>query len=629
LQQAAAAERAYREALKRSPALAEAYCNLGLLLAEQGQPKEARDCYEHGILNAPPMAETYFNLGNLLVDQGDYTTARQAFVRSLELKPSLVSAYVNLANLLRYQGELQDVRALYLKAIELDPNHVEACFNFANFLQEQGEFETAIGFYRKSMELRPDCGLVAYVNQLQMACNWPDIEGLAQRVISTVESREFSSAHQVDPYLFICLPIPTTPAQQYRCAKVYGESLRSRTGDIPRRARRSPTASRKINLAYLSSDLHPHPIPWLVVDMLESHDRNQFQVFAYSYGPTSDSGIRRRITQAVDVFREVKDLNNAQICERMIDDGIDILVDLKGYTYQARTEILAMRPAPIQCNFLGYCGTMGTDFLDYVIADEFILPDDQQAYFSEAIVRLPGCYLPNDRWTEIAQVAPSRAECGLPAQAFVFCCFNSSQKLNPRMFGVWMRLLQAVPGSVLWLLASDDFTCRNLRATAASHAVSPDRLVFAPRVPRPAHLARHCHADLFLDSFPYNAHTTASDALRMGVPMVTLSGAAFASRVAGSLLTALKLDSLVTYSLEDYEALARELGLNPGRMEGVRGDLRRALETSNVFHGGVFARNLERAYRQMWDYFLRGEAPRPIRVADAMVADRQGMEHRP
>jgi predicted O-linked N-acetylglucosamine transferase (SPINDLY family) len=614
LQQPVQAEQAYRQALTLSPALAEGYCNLGLLLAEQGRPEEARNCYEHGILTAPPMAETYFNLGNLLVDQGDYTAARQAFIRSLELKPSLGSAYVNLANLLRYQGELQDVRALYLKAIELDPNHVEACFNFANFLQEQGEFEAAIDFYRKSMELRPDCGLVAYVNQLQMACSWSDIEGLAQRVISTVDSREFSIANQVDPYLFVCLPIPTTPAQQYRCARVYGESLRRRIGDTPRRVRRPRTASRKIKLAYLSSDLHPHPIPWLVVDMLESHNRDQFEVFAYSYGPTSESGIRRRITQAVDVFREVSQLSNSQICERMRDDGIDILVDLKGYTYQARTEILAMRPAPIQCNFLGYCGSMGTDFFDYVIADEFILPEDQQPYFSEAIVRLPGCYYPNDRWTEIAQVTPTRAECGLPTQGFVFCSFNSSQKLNPRMFGVWMRLLQAVPGSVLWLLASDDFTCRNLRAAATSCAVPPERLIFAPRLPRPTHLARHRHADLFLDSFPYNGHTTASDALRMGVPLVTLSGESFASRVAGSLLKALTLDSLVTFSLQDYEALARELARNPEKMDRVRGELHRVLERTTVFDGRVFAGNIEKAYRQMWENFQRGEPPRPIRI---------------
>ena len=289
--------------------------------------------------------------------------------------------------------------------------------------------------------------------------------------------------------------------------------------------------------------------------------------------------------------------------ERIAADGVDILVDLKGYTQDARTQILAFRPAPIQVNYLGYPGTMGAPFMDYILVDDFVVPPDQQPFFTEKLVHLPGCYQVNDSQREISPQTPSRAECGLPEKGFVFCCFNNSYKITPEMFDVWMGLLKAVPGSVLWLLEGNRFVPANLCREAEARGVAAERLVFAPRKPLPEHLARHRLADLFLDTFPVNAHTTASDALWAGCPVLTLAGETFVSRVAGSLLRTVGLPELVTTSLEDYQAMALRLARDPELLAHVRARLEANRKNCPLFDGGQFARNLEKAYATMWDTY--------------------------
>jgi protein O-GlcNAc transferase len=608
------AEQMYRGALNAQSLSPEPYCNLGLLLAEQGRLDEAIDLYQRGLALAPGMAAIHFNMGIAFGLQGDYQSACDAYRAAIHIEPDFAQAYCNLGNMLRHVGRSDEVLKAYEKALALNPNDGETLFNLASLFQACGEFELAIKRYRQAYAIIPDRGLVALVHQLQMACSWSDLESLSQRIIATVDDARFTYEQFVDPYLFICLAKPTSPAQQLKCATAYSNHAKKIVGKPLGSERLRVKTTSKLNIGYLSCDLHPHPIAWLMAEIFESHNRNDFCVFAYSYGRDSESPIRKRIVDGVDVFRDVKQLSYRGIASQIVADEIDILVDIKGYTDQSRSELLALRPAPIQVNYLGFCGTMGADFIDYLLADDFVVPESQQPFYAEKTVYLPGCYYANDRRLEVANCSSERVELGLPSKGFVFCSFNDSKKITPRMFAIWMRLLLAVPDSVLWLLSSNSLTIRNLRLEAEKVGVASHRIVFAPRTDRPLHLARHAHADLFLDTFPYNAHTTACDALRMNVPLVTLSGEAFSSRVAGSLLQALGLDELITDNDQDYESLAFYLATTPDAYRSLREKLNAKLLTSTAFDGSVFAKNLEKAYHLMWQIYRQGRPAEAIRV---------------
>jgi predicted O-linked N-acetylglucosamine transferase (SPINDLY family) len=371
----------------------------------------------------------------------------------------------------------------------------------------------------------------------------------------------------------------------------------------------------KISIGYLSGDFHCHATAWLIAELFEKHDRAGFVIFGYSYGPDDRSPMRRRLASAFDRFVDLKDASFMEAAERIAVDGVDILVDLKGYTRENRVQILALRPAPIQVNYLGYPGTMGAPFMDYVLVDDFVVPADQQPFFAEKLVHLPGCYQVNDSRREIAPHTPSRAECGLPEQGFVFCDFNNSYKITPEMFTVWMELLKGVPGSVLWLLEGNRFAPANLRREAEARGVAAQRLVFAPRMPLPEHLARHRLADLFLDTFPVNAHTTASDALWVGCPVLTMAGETFVSRVAGSLLRTIGLTELVTTSLDEYRVMALRLARDAELLAGLRARLEANRKTSRLFDAGRFARGIEQAYLTMWETYASGQPPRAFTVS--------------
>jgi predicted O-linked N-acetylglucosamine transferase (SPINDLY family) len=330
--------------------------------------------------------------------------------------------------------------------------------------------------------------------------------------------------------------------------------------------------------------------------------------------PNDGSAIRKRLEKAFDQFVDVQNVSFVEAAQRIQSDGIDILVDLTAYTEMARTQIPAQRPAPVQVNYLGYPGTMGAPFIDYIMVDEFVVPPDQEAFFSEKLARLPGAYQVNDSKREIAAQTPSRRECGLPETGFVFCCFNNSFKITPRMFDIWMRILKAVPGSVLWLLENNPAVPVNLRKEAQARQVSEDRLIFAPRLPLAEHLARHRLADLFLDTLPYNAHTTASDALWAGCPLVTMAGHTFPSRVAASLLRTVGLPELITTSLPEYEELALRLAQDADLLNTLRSRLQTNRKTSRLFDGTRAARAIESAYTTMWETYKAGEPPRSFAV---------------
>jgi predicted O-linked N-acetylglucosamine transferase (SPINDLY family) len=365
----------------------------------------------------------------------------------------------------------------------------------------------------------------------------------------------------------------------------------------------------RVRLAYLSADFHLHATAYLMAELFERHDRARFEVFGLSWGPDDQSAMRARLKVGVDRFVDVGAMSDRQVAEWMRDQGIDIAVDLKGFTGNNRTGIFAYRGAPLQVAYLGFPGTLGAPFIDYLIADRQVVPPRLESAYSENIVRLPDCYQVNDRKRHIADETPSRADAGLPAQGFVFCSFNNSYKIRPAMFDIWMRLLRAVEGSVLWLLGDNDAAAANLRRHAAARGVDADRLVFATRLPLDRHLARHRLADLFLDNFPVNAHTTASDALWAGLPLVTLRGETFVSRVAASLLTTVGLPELITDTLADYEALALKLATTPAMLAGLRGRLAAVRLTTPLFDTDRFRRHIESAYLTIYERHLAGAPP--------------------
>ncbi len=466
--------------------------------------------------------------------------------------------------------------------------------------------------YQAALKLAP--GMVAFgaslLTEMQQLCDWSRLDELCEyQRRSALEHPE----RPVQP--FGLLSIPSTPMEQLACAQNFARSLAgSVAADRKRLALGFDRAPHKrLRVGYLSADFHGHATAYLAAEMFELHDRNRFEVIAYSYGPDDGSEIRARLQRGFERFIDVRLHSYADAAAAIHADGVEILVDLKGYTVHARPEILALRPAPVQVNYLGYPGTMGADFIDYIVGDRFVTPVSRAGEFSENLVLMPDSYQVNDRRRQIAATPPRQA-LGLPENSFVFCCFNQPYKILPDVFAVWMRMLEAVPGSVLWLLELDRWVAPNLRREASARGVDPARLVFAPLLPLAEHLGRLSAADLFLDTHPYNAHTSTSDALWTGLPVLTCTGETFASRVAGSLLAAAGVPELITCSLAEYEALGLRLARTPGELAELRRRLSRSRDAAPLFDTPRFVRNLETAYETMWRIHQAGGAPRLIEL---------------
>ena len=372
----------------------------------------------------------------------------------------------------------------------------------------------------------------------------------------------------------------------------------------------------RIRVGYLSSDFHRHPTAYLTAEIFELHDRDRFEVFLFSYGPDDGSAMRQRLKAGCEHFIDIAALLDETAAQRIYDEQIHILVDLKGYTANDRPRIAAHRPAPIQVNWLGFPGSMGADWIDYLIADPCVIPQEHDVDYAEKVVRLPHCYQPNDRKRPSGSVRQSRSAHGLSATDFVFCCFNQSYKIEPSLFAVWMRLLKSVDNSVLWLLDETQGSKTNLLKEAVRHGISPERIVFAPGRPLAEHLARYDLADVVLDTFPVTSHTTGSDTLWAGCPMITLMGETFASRVAASLLRNVGLGQLIASSFAEYEALALDLARDRPRLEALRRHLRTHRDTAPLFDSPRFTRGLEAAYRRMWAQFAEGNAPQAFDVRE-------------
>jgi predicted O-linked N-acetylglucosamine transferase (SPINDLY family) len=470
-------------------------------------------------------------------------------------------------------------------------------------------FGKAIASYDRAVECKPDLpyawGMRRYTRM--SVCDWSGLEGDIERLQQGIRNDEAIST----PFPMLAL---VDDAEVHRKTAEIWARRECRAGrDLPPIGRSVDAG--KVRLGYFSGDLHEHAVATLMAQVFEMHDRTQFEVTAFSYGTPTQDHMRKRLEGAFDRFLDVHAMSDQEVALLARRHGIDIAVDLAGYTGNGRTRVFAHGAAPVQVNYLGYAGTMAAGYIDYVIADDTVIPVEQQLHYAEQVVSLPHAYLPYDSSRTVEAAVPSRADCGLPAAGFVFCCFNNSYKITPAVFAAWMRVLHAAEGSVLWLSRNDPLAAANLRKEAARSGIDPQRLVFADRVPSPTeHLARYGLAGLFLDTLPYNAHATAADALWMGCPVLTRVGTAFAGRVGASLLGALDMPELITSTTEDYERLAVELAANPQHLLTIRDRLARNRLRSPLFDTAAFTRHLERAYRRMFDRHRSGLAPAHFKV---------------
>ncbi|MBS0252913.1 MAG: tetratricopeptide repeat protein [Proteobacteria bacterium] len=567
-----------RRAIVADPGVADYHFNLALTYEGLGYRHDALASYKAGLAIDPDRAEGYACVGMLLSGMNMHTGAVQALEHAIKLNPKLAYAYYNLAIIHKLRENYDEARAAFQKCLECAPDEIVNRFE--------------------------------YVNLRRLICDWNGVDDEERACLEIFRAKDACVA----PFQLIALR--ASPADQLKAAQSY-----TRTFDVPPPSRFSSHRSRlgagqRIRIGFLSCDFFEHATAMLFAEVLERLDRDRFEIFGYCHSPEDNSATRQRLLRAFEHLKKIGTMRNRDVAQSIHDDAIDILVDLKGYTRDARSEIFAYRPAPIQVNYLGYPGTMGASFIDYIIADAMVAPMDAQEFYTERIVHLPHSYQPNDCQRQISDAPMSRADFGLPEDAFVFCSFNNSYKLNATMFDVWMPLLQQVPGSVLWLLVPNTTCAENLRREAEARGVDPARLVFAKRMPIAEHLARHRFADLFLDALPCNAHTTTTDALWGGLPVLTCLGDTFAGRVAASLLSAIELPELITTNLADYSRLAMELAQDKPKLEAIRNKLAIKKQSAPLFDPERYTRNLETSFETMLEIKRAGDAPRPFAVSE-------------
>lgn len=600
----------YQKALEINPGDADMHNYLGAAFQASGNFDQAVACFRRTLALKPDSIEANNNLGAALRKQGNLSEAVACLRRALALKPDFPEAHYNLGNALHARDELDEAVACYSKALTLKPDFGMAHYNLGILFQEQNKLEKALACYQKTVELMPEFH-VARVNLLhimQLLCEWNYLELLSEEARRGVREISPASENQISPFSLLSLSGATLEEQKI-CADnwVRGnyQSLISRRKEMGFEFRRKP--ERKIHIGYFSADFRNHPVAYLMAEIFELHDRERFRISAYSHGPDEGDEMRRRLEKVFDNFVDLQDVADEDAARKIYGDRVDILVSLTGYTQFHRSGVLALHPAPVQVSYLGYLGTMGAELMDYIIADPFLIPPEYQKHYSEKVAYLPS-YQANDCRCAVAET-PSRKRCGLPEEAVVFCCFNQTYKILPDVFEVWMRLLKAVPGSIFWIHAANPRAIANLRREAQARGVAPERLIFAETLPLEQHLARMKCADLFLDTLPYNAGTTASNALWVGLPVITCVGKTFSSRMAGSLLNAMGVPELITTNLEEYYALALGLATDRIKYANIRKKIIANRETARLFDSTQFTRDLETLYLQIWDDPVTAEAP--------------------
>lgn len=599
LEQFARAEAAFVKAAALDPGDAEIRNNHGIALSGQGKLDQAVAAFTRALVIRPDYAEAHYNLGNALRKQQAVAPAIAAYSQALAIRPDYAEAHNNLGMAYQQQRQPEAALAAYGRALAIKPKSADTLYNLGSLLTELKNFPGAIDAYRLTLAIDPNRP-GAHAQRLFAQANICDFavydDYAALKAAGSLDSEA------VTP--FTMLVFEDDPERQLAYSRAW--SAQAAVLAPPPLSLPAKAAGERIRIGYFSADFHDHATLCLMSGLFREHDRDRFEVIVYSYGPPCDGPLRAQLVQDVDRFIDVRELPDPAIVELARADALDIAVDLKGYTQHSRAQIFVQRLAPIQIAYLGYPGSMGAGFMDYLIADNTVIPPAEQRFYSERIVRLPGSYQPNDERRAIADTTTTRASFGLPRDGFVFCCFNQNYKISPREFAIWMRLLDAVQGSVLWLLRSNQWAEANLRREAEACGIDPARLVFADTLPQAEHLARLRHADLFLDTFNVNAHTTASDALWAGLLVLTKAGRQFAARVGASLVSAVGLPELVVDSEADYEARALELATTPARLAGLRERLAANRLTQPLFDTVGYARKLEAGFAAVYERRLAG-----------------------
>jgi len=601
----------YDRALAVKPDYPEALYNRGNALRKLDRREEAIASYDRALAINPNYVQALNDRGEVLTELNRHVAALQSFTRAVAIKPDYVQALNNHGNALQALKRYEDSLASYGCALALKPDFAEALNNRGNALSALRRYDEAIGDSERLLRLDPNHKYLRgkLLHSKMHCCLWDGFPETVAQIAADVQA----GIQSVVP--FDLFPVSDSPADQLRCSRDF---VRRQYPPSPSPLWRGERYRHdRIRIAYLSADFHAHATAYLAARLFERHDRSRFETFGISFGPEIPSETRTRLKSAFEHFFDVRETSDRDVAKMLREFEIDIAVDLKGFTEHSRTGIFALRAAPIQVNYLGYPGTMGADYIDYIVADRIVIPEDQRRYYAEKVVYLPGSYQVNDSTRRIAERTPARSELGLPETGFIFCSLNNTYKITPSMFDLWMRLLKQVDGSVLWLLEGNTAAPANLRREAEKRGVAPERLIFAPYMKLEDHLARHRVANLFLDTLPCNAHTTASDALWAGLPIVTCFGTTFGGRVAGSLLHAAGLPELITTSLDEYEALALTLAKDPDALAAIKSKLARNRDTCPLFDTDRFRRHIENAYRAMWEWHQRGETPDHFSVESA------------
>lgn len=639
----------YKQALAIKPDCVDVYKNIGNALKKQGRLKKVVQCYQNAIKIMPDNHEMYAYLGNALYCLGNTADAIKSYSRAVSIKPDYGKAYNEMGLVFREQGKADKAEICFFKAIQSGEKIPEACNNAGIIFKEQGDLNKAVKYYRKAIEIKPDFADAYYnlanalakttqideaiinyrkaillkpdfgyavcmlIRQLQHLCDWEELEKTVNKLSALSKNIAPENLKSVE-MPFLAFSISSDPCHNFMVAKSCSTAITKKISrlldsnrekiDFSFKKRIEPES--KITIGYLSNDFRNHATGHFMCSLFKLHDRNTFNINCYSHGENDQSIYQKQIENECDKFIDINSLNNLKAAQKIYQDKVDILVDLKGYTKGNRLEICAFRPAPVQVCYLGFPGTTGADFFDYIISDRIISPPEQAPFFSEKFIYLPDCYQVNNFHQKISSKNYLREEFGLPKHGFIFACFNQSYKIEKKIFISWMKILEKTPESVLWLLSKHPVMEVNLRREAKQRDIAPKRLIFTKKLPKEQHLARLKLADLMLDTATVNGHTTTSDALWAGIPVITLLGSHFASRVSASLIKAVGLPELITNNLKEYENLCIRLAKNYKELEALKSKLLQNRLTAPLFNTYDFAKNMDKAFKKIWSGYQSG-----------------------
>ena len=604
----------YQQALLRNPKDLDAQIMCGNLCVDLKKYEEAAGYFRRVVravksdVARRALCYTLEQLGNAEQNAANFLQAEACFAEAIEHQPSNAIHWYNLGNAQRDLGKPQAALASFTQSLKLNPTDADVHNNLGNVQRELGLLDKAIASYEKALQLNPNLhhALAHLVHQRQHICDWvgENNETLTKQINQIRNLVKTEPSAQISPFAFLAMPT-TTAQEQLQCASNYANSAFAHLIDLRKELnfQHQKSQKTKLKIGYLSADFRLHPLAFLITELIESHDKTQFETHAYSYGADDQTPARKRLVAAFDHFHDIRLLNDIEAATKINADQIDILVDLTGYTQSSRTGLIALKPAPISINWLGYPGSMGDlqgkSLFDYLLADSTIACDERN--FSEELIYLP-FYQSNNASRPVGKNT-RKVEHHLPENAFVFCCFNQSFKITADIFAAWMQILQGVPNSVMWLLDCNQWAKTNLQVAAELAGISKDRLIFAPRVAIAAHLERHAHADLFLDTLPYNAHTTASDALYMNLPLLTCISDTFASRVAASLASRVFAEELVVDEIIDYTEKAITLAKNPAQLLSIKQLIKQHADECRIFDPAYFMQQLAAEYQKIWHVY--------------------------